>query len=56
MRRDRIANEKIIDFFIPGARAVGTISSGVYDLRAGTPVVGAAGGGTGREVITNILF
>lgn len=55
-RRDRIANEKIIDFFAPATRAIGTSQSGVVDLRAGVPVVGAAGGGAGREVHTNILL
>lgn len=55
-RRDRIANEKIIDFFVPGTRNVGTTASGVFDLRAGTPVVGAGGAGTGREIHTNILL
>jgi len=56
MRRDRIANEKIIDFFAPAARDAGTAQSGVVDLRAGTPSVGAAGSGAGREVHTNILL
>lgn len=55
-RRDRIANEKIIPFFAPAARAVGTNASGVIDLRAGVAVVGAAGGGAGREIHTNILL
>ena len=55
-RRDRIANEKIIDFFVPAIRTAGISQSGVVDLRAGIPVVGAAGGGAGREVHTNILL
>jgi len=55
-RRDRIANEKIIDFFVPGTRAVGTNASGVVDLRSGIPSVGAGGAGTGREIHTNLLL
>ena len=56
MKRDRIANEKIINFHIPAARAIGTSASAIFDLRAGTPVVGAAGSGAGREINTNILL
>lgn len=55
-RRDRIANEKIIDFFVPQAFAIGTHSSGTIDLRNAPAVVGAPGGGKGREIITNVLF
>ena len=56
MRRDRIANEKIIDFFPPEAHAIGTSISAVWDLRAGAAVVGAPSGGAGREIHTNILL
>ena len=56
MRRDRIANEKVIDFFVPQAIAIGTGWSAAIDLRDAPPVVGAPGGGQGREIHTNILF
>jgi len=56
MRRDRIANEKIIDFFPPEACGIGTSISAVWDLRAGIPVVGAPSAGAGREIPTNILL
>ena len=55
-RRDRIANEKIIDFFPPNQYTMGTSISAVWDLRAGVPVVGAPSGGAGREILTNILL
>ena len=55
-RRDRIANEKIIDFFAPAANGIGTSISAVWDLRAGVPVVGAPSAGAGREIPTNILL
>ena len=51
MRRDRIANEKVIDFFVPLSRTVGIHQSGVFDLRQGN-----AGEGPGREIPTNIMF
>ena len=51
MRRDRIANEKIIDFFTPASRAAGSVLSGVFDLRQG-----GSGEGPGREIATNIMF
>ena len=51
MQRDRIANEKIIDFFVPLSRTNGTHQSGVFDLRQGP-----SGEGPGREIPTNILF
>ena len=55
-RRDRIANEKIVDFFVPQNLTPGTHSSGVFDLRNAPAVVGAPGGGVGREIITNMLL
>jgi len=55
-RRDRIANEKIVNFFAPATYAIGTSISAVWDLRAGVPVVGAPSGGAGREILTNILL
>jgi len=51
MRRDRIANEKIIDFFVPASRTVGTHTSGVFDLRQG-----GSGEGPGREIIENMML
>lgn len=51
MRRDRIANEKVIDFFVPLSRTAGTHQSGVFDLRQG-----GSGEGPGREIPTNIMF
>lgn len=56
MRRDRIANEKVINFFAPATYAIGTSISVVWDLRAGVPVVGAPSVGAGREIPTNILL
>ena len=50
-RRDRIANEKIVTFFVPATRTVGTHNSGVIDLRQG-----GSGEGPGREIPTNILI
>ena len=55
-RRDRIANEKIVPFHAPATRNPGTHASAIFDLRAGVPVVGAASGGAGREVHTNMLI
>ena len=51
MRRDRIANEKVIDFFVPLSRSLGIHQSGVFDLRQG-----GTGEGPGREIPTNIMF
>jgi len=51
MRRDRISNEKIIQFYVPKLRTVGTFASGVYDLRQG-----GSGEGPGREVPTNCML
>jgi len=56
MRRDRIANEKIVDFFAPEILTVGNHFCNAVDIRSGVPVVGAASGGAGREVPTNVLF
>jgi len=51
MKRDRISNEKVIDFFVPASRSVGIHQSGVFDLRQG-----GTGEGPGREIPTNIMF
>jgi len=55
-RRDRIANEKIIDFMVPAIYPIGANPSAIVDLRNAPAVVGAPGGGAGREIHTNILF
>ncbi|GAG08251.1 unnamed protein product, partial [marine sediment metagenome] len=55
-RRDRIANEKVVDFFVPQTLAIGTHLCNAVDVRAGMPVVGAPSGGAGREIHTNVLF
>lgn len=56
MRRDRIANEKIIDFMVPAIYPIGANPSAIVDLRNAPAVVGAPGGGVGREIHTNLLF
>ena len=50
MRRDRIANERIIAFKQPGQEA--TVTSATYDLRQGP----AGAFWAGREIPTNVLL
>ena len=49
MKRDRISNEKIIDFFPIATYTVGTHNSTIFDLQNFSA-------GTNREDITNMLF
>ena len=52
MRRDRIANERIIQFIAPDVVANGASNSAEYDLRAGP----AGAVFNGREMPTNVMF
>ena len=52
MRRDRIANERIIQFIAPDVVANGASNSAEYDLRAGP----AGAFFSGREMPTNVMF
>lgn len=51
MRRDRIANEKVIDFLSPVTRVPGTVYTAKFDTQTSQTSVGGS-----REALTNLLL